>query len=50
MPHDFIVNRLQSNTDKDARSHEFQKSDGGELLKPNAGLLAKEDLPKLVRL
>lgn len=45
MPHDFITNSLQSD-DKDARSHEFQKSDGGELLKPKAGLLAKEDLAK----
>lgn len=41
MPHDFIANRLQSDTDKEARSHEFQRSDGGELLKPNEGHLAK---------
>lgn len=47
MPHDVIANRLQDNTKEDARSHEFQKSDGGELLKPNVGLLAKEDLAKV---
>lgn len=47
MPHRFTANRLQSDTDKDAESHEFQKSDGGQLLKSNAGLLAKEDLAKV---
>lgn len=49
----FSANRLQSDTDnhpKDARSHELQESDGGELLKSNARLLAKEDMAKVKQL
>lgn len=53
MPRHFSANRLQTDTDshpKDARSHELQMSDDGELLKPNVRLLAREDMAKVKQL
>jgi len=49
----FSANRLQSDTNshpKDARSHEWQMSDDGELLKPSVRLLAREDMAKIKQL